>query len=441
MTASGSAAAASDTSAGARHPLTLRFRDPGVEREFQEEFGRRFRPQVIATFVGGMATWFGGAILLVALFPVDAIAIWIAIGFVEAVILSMLVALTRGATWGYEQALGGVVNLVSGLAITVVCGLIARQPQLLAPAFLLCMWFGLGLNRLGVVVGVGASVTYMAVFVAVVATGLIPGVSGLEIFLTLVGLVVGAATCYLLEASTRSIFWQRRIIAEQSRDLAEEKDRYERLLRNILPGPIADRLLQRPALVADAHPQLTVLFADLVGFTPLAARLTPAQTVEFLNELFSDFDTLATRHRLEKIKTMGDSYMAVAGAPAPVDGHARCAVAMGLDMLLVVAGHASERGLPLSLRVGVHTGPAVAGVIGTSRLSYDLWGDTVNVASRMESQGVDGAVQVSEATAGLLDGTYAVEPRGAIDVRGKGPMKTFLIRPSDDRLRIGANTS
>jgi guanylate cyclase len=129
---------------------------------------------------------------------------------------------------------------------------------------------------------------------------------------------------------------------------------------------------------------------------------------------------------------MGDSYMAVAGAPAPVEGHAVCAVAMGLEMFRVVSAHASKHGLPLSLRVGVHSGPAVAGVIGTARLSYDLWGDTVNVASRMESQGIDGAVQVSEVTAGLLDGAFPTEPRGVITVRGRGPMKTFLIRPPAD---------
>jgi class 3 adenylate cyclase len=174
---------------------------------------------------------------------------------------------------------------------------------------------------------------------------------------------------------------------------------------------------------------VTVLFADIVGFTGISGRMGPEETVSMLNELFSRFDELATRHGLEKIKTIGDAYMAVAGAPEAAPDHERRAIAMGLDMLGVVAGFAASEGRPLGLRVGVNSGPVVAGVIGRMKFSYDLWGDTVNVASRMESQGIEGAIQVTEATMRALGEGLAAEPRGEIDVRGKGPMRTFLIRP------------
>jgi class 3 adenylate cyclase len=204
----------------------------------------------------------------------------------------------------------------------------------------------------------------------------------------------------------------------------------------MLPARIAARLRESPTIVADNYDEVSVLFADLVGFTPLAARLSPDETVALLNELFSQFDDAAAEHGLEKIKTMGDAYMAVAGAPDAVPDSAPRAVGMGLSMLAIVEGFAKARGLPLDLRVGIHTGPVVAGVIGRLRFSYDLWGDTVNVASRMESHGVAGAIQVSAATLSALGKGFVAEARGQIQVRGKGEMETFLIHPTWQGRRI-----
>jgi class 3 adenylate cyclase len=166
-----------------------------------------------------------------------------------------------------------------------------------------------------------------------------------------------------------------------------------------------------------------VLFADIVGFTPFSAKMTPRDLVHLLNEVFSAFDALARRHGLEKIKTIGDAYMVVGGLPAPRTDHAAAVAAMALDMRDAIGA----RGEGLVLRIGLHTGPVVAGVIGTSKFTYDLWGDTVNTASRMESHGVPGRIHVSDELRAALGEGWRLEERGVIEVKGKGPMRTHWL--------------
>jgi class 3 adenylate cyclase len=195
----------------------------------------------------------------------------------------------------------------------------------------------------------------------------------------------------------------------------------------MLPTSIADRLRNEPKVIADAIPDASVLFADLVGFTPIGSQMAPADLVTVLNELFGRFDELAATHGLEKIKTIGDGYMAVAGVPLAVDDHADRSVRFALDLLDTTDALAAELKMPLEIRVGIHSGPLVAGVIGRDKLAYDLWGDTVNVASRMESQGMPGRIQISEVTAQKLTTDVGLEQRGTIDVRGRGPMRVLLV--------------
>ncbi len=211
------------------------------------------------------------------------------------------------------------------------------------------------------------------------------------------------------------------------RELETEKARSERLLLNILPAPIADRLKQEQGAIADAVPRASVLFSDIVGFTKLAGRVSPAELVDILNSIFSRFDALADKHGVEKIKTIGDAYMAVAGLPEPNADPAAASAAMALDMRDAMADLRRELDADIRVRIGIHSGPVVAGVIGARKFAYDLWGDTVNTASRMESHGVAGAVQASEATRELLGDRFAFEARGEIEVKGKGPMHTFLV--------------
>jgi class 3 adenylate cyclase len=193
----------------------------------------------------------------------------------------------------------------------------------------------------------------------------------------------------------------------------------EALLLNVLPRSIAERLRNGPVVIADAHPDVTVLFADVVDFTPFAERSDPRAVVDMLDGLFSAFDELADRHGLEKIKTIGDAYMVVGGLPQPRRDHAEAIAAMALDMQ-ALAERWTAGGRPVALRIGIDSGPVIAGVIGRRKFIYDLWGDTVNTASRMESHGEPGRIQLSPRAAARLTGRFVTEMRETIPVKGKG---------------------
>ncbi len=213
---------------------------------------------------------------------------------------------------------------------------------------------------------------------------------------------------------------------EQHRLLQLEQEKSERLLLNILPKPVAERLKQGQQVIADDFPSVTVVFADIVDFTSLAARMPAQDVVTLLNAVFSRFDWLAERHGLEKIKTIGDAYMAVGGLPTPFPGHAQAVAAFALDILQVLQGDEHTKHL-LRVRIGIHTGPVVAGVIGTKKFIYDLWGDTVNTASRMQMVGNPNTIQVSEATYQHLKDAFVLEERGLIPVKGKGEMRVYYL--------------
>jgi class 3 adenylate cyclase len=225
------------------------------------------------------------------------------------------------------------------------------------------------------------------------------------------------------------------------RALTLEQERSERLLRNILPAPIATRLKQREDVIADGFAEVTVLFADLVGFTRRSQRNRPQQVVQFLDELFSAFDQLTRRQGLEKIKTIGDAYMVAGGLPEPRPEHAEAVAELALAIREEVPRHLDPDGQPLAVRIGIDTGPVVAGVIGQDKFSYDLWGDTVNTASRMESSGVPGCIQVTERTYRRLRDGYRFERRGPIQVKGKGKMVTyFLVERTKDAAAVAGRT-
>ncbi len=212
-----------------------------------------------------------------------------------------------------------------------------------------------------------------------------------------------------------------------------EQEKSEQLLRNILPEAIVNQLKQNPGAIAEQFNDVTILFADLVGFTPLSARLKPIELVNLLNQIFSTFDELAQQLGLEKIKTIGDAYMVAAGLPIPRTDHAEAMAQMALAMQVEVERFQAEQGENIQIRIGINTGIVVAGVIGTKKFIYDLWGDAVNVASRMESSGQPGSIQVTTATYERLKDKYVFEKRGAIQVKGKGEMVTYWL--------IGSQTS
>jgi guanylate cyclase len=212
----------------------------------------------------------------------------------------------------------------------------------------------------------------------------------------------------------------RRLVEKQLDDARTQADG---LLDDVLPAQIAERLKRGEQTIADQFYEVTVLFADVVGFTPLSAQLPPAQSVRLLSDVFTAFDEICGRHGVEKIRTIGDGYMAVAGAPDRRDDHAQAMARVALEMRAWLR----TQDQPLQLRIGVNSGPAVGGVIGTTRFHYDLWGDSVNIAARMESHGEPGCIQIGPRTQALIELEFLCEPRGPIEVKGRGTLETFWL--------------
>jgi class 3 adenylate cyclase/ActR/RegA family two-component response regulator len=244
----------------------------------------------------------------------------------------------------------------------------------------------------------------------------------------------------LLASLQRQLHQQAEMLKEKNRQLQQEirerehaqkalkieQEKSDQLLLNVLPRTIVNRLKQDPGVLAERFDEVTILFADIVDFTPLSAQLTPLELVQLLNQIFSTFDQLAEQYGLEKIKTIGDAYMVAGGVPVPRPDHAEAVMEMAIAMRREIKKFAQAAGQPIRLRIGINTGAVVAGVIGISKFSYDLWGDAVNTASRMESQGLAGKIQVTEAIYHRLCDRYLFEKWGTIVIKGKGKMTTYL---------------
>jgi class 3 adenylate cyclase len=212
------------------------------------------------------------------------------------------------------------------------------------------------------------------------------------------------------------------------KSLQREREKSDHLLLNILPEKIASRLKEKEEIIADRFDSVSVLFLDIVEFTKMSSNMAAHQVVTILNDVFCMFDTLVDKHSLEKIKTIGDAYMAVAGIPDPVPDHARRIVEMAIDMMAVLEKYSESAEHKIEARIGICSGPVVAGVIGRRKFIYDLWGDTVNTASRMESNGIPNRIQVTQATYDILRYDYEFEPRGEIEIKGKGMLKTYFLK-------------
>jgi PAS domain S-box-containing protein len=243
-------------------------------------------------------------------------------------------------------------------------------------------------------------------------------------------IVEGNISCKFVDGkpvATRGIFRNitRRVAMETA--LRKQQEQTERLLLNILPETIANRLKKKPGNIAENFTDVSVLFADIVGFTQISSQLSAIQLVNLLNQIFSAFDRLSDYYGLEKIKTIGDAYMVVGGLPKRRLDHAHAIACMALDMQNAIKIFNHDNHQNFNIRIGIHSGAVVAGVIGIKKFTYDLWGDTVNVASRMESHGLVGKIQVSEATYNLLRDKFIFEERGEIEVKGKGKMTTYLL--------------
>ena len=292
-------------------------------------------------------------------------------------------------------------------------------------AIMLLFAFGF-VSRTGFIFAAWRSVVIVVGFVVAAMLYRGPGSLVVDAFIFGAAVIGTLVALRLLERSRRRVFYQDIVITEQKESLRLEKDRADALLDNVLPGSISSRLLAGERTIADEYPAVTVLFADIVGFTSLTGRLPADEVVGMLGRLFARFDELVADRGLEKIKTIGDAYMVAGGLPEPSDDHAARVVDLGLAMI-DAAAHEGDLIADLQLRIGVHSGPVIGGVIGHHKFAFDIWGETVNVASRLESQGIAGRVQVSAATWRNVEDRFVAERRGVVHLRGHGPMETYTI--------------
>ncbi len=413
--------------------LRLRFTDPVLEKAFRANLYRHNLGNIRFAFLAGIGLWLSWGFLLrpyirvLSELRLDAVMRFGV--FIPMLVLGFALTFTRffGRVWEWvAAAIAGATLLLWVFYVSQILTLPAEYGYV---GVILITAFTYTLLRLRfvfvaliTVIGIAAYLPYAVTAAYIFDVSLVLA----ALYLVSFGFLGGLAA-YRMERFTRDLFLRER-------QLDQERARSDGLLMNILPLAVIEQLKASPTgRVAQAFDQVSVVFADAVGSTEQAARCTPEEFADALDELFRMFDDIADRHHLEKIKTIGDAYMAVAGAPIPMHDHADAAVAMALDVLAGAGEIRWPSGDPIVLRVGVASGPAVAGVIGVRKFAYDLWGDTVNLASRLEEYGAPGHALVSESTAGQLDDRYHFAPTELMDLKGKGPtpVRVLLGRRSD----------
>jgi guanylate cyclase len=341
---------------------------------------------------------------------------WVAIGGIVTTVITFVLLIPM---WFWPHRLGGIVN---AMFVVIFVSQLAET----------AMFGGLLESGLVVMFGVGLVLAAMLTISLRAAIGWLVAYTASVIYAVLIPNWVDPI--YRLKSPTDDAAFNliatgvlmMAVLAYFVRQRDRYQERSDELLHNILPDEIVPRLKASSGTIADDVAAASVLFADVVDFTPMSAALSPAQLVELLDEVFSYFDAFVAELGLEKIKTVGDAYMVAAGVPRPRPDHADAIAELALRMRDHVATNPID-GRRLAFRIGINSGPVTAGVIGTHKFAYDLWGDTVNTASRMESSGVPGAIQVSPSTHELLKGAYVCEPRGPIPVKGKSEMETWLL--------------
>jgi class 3 adenylate cyclase len=400
----------------------LRFIEPEVEARYLAERAPWARRRLRSILPALLALWFG-AIWFDLTAPAEMgarnMVYRFAVGGPMFVVLTGFTYLATDASFarGWHRMMTAAYALLLAACVGLTMAAVGPFIPHAVIGFLMVLVIGgtLALMELRVL----AAVTLLGCVAEMVVLMVHPEVTSFDASGFATWVVVGEVSVILLASQIEA--YQRRLFIQRS--LVEyERARAETLLLNVMPGPIADRLKQEPEAIADHFEGVTVVFADIAGFTHLAAQLSPTELVQRLDDVFSRLDDIVHRHGLEKIKTIGDQYMAVAGAPTPRADHAEAAARVALEICQI-----SPTLGGIIFRVGLASGPAVAGVIGKSRFSYDLWGDTVNLASRMESHGVPGKVQCDEQTSQLLQGHFRLEDRGVIDVKGKGSVHTYFL--------------
>jgi adenylate cyclase len=410
---------------GALQPASLRFLDGELERRYQRVAGAESIGGLRVITAASVAVWAAAAVLVPIGTGLPAATVLPIAGLMMLISLVAFVLSGWARTLDRQHAIASVLTAANAMVILALASLADALPGYGVAAILLLYLFAFVARTRFVFAAARSGVIAVAFLVAVLAYAG-PGNLALDGLFLVTATAGSLLALHTLEHARRRVFFQDLLIREQSQAIAREREKSDRLLLNVMPASISARLREGASEVADEYASVTVMFADIVGFTPLAAGLRAPDVVRLLNSLFSAFDELVATRGLEKIKTIGDSYMAAGGLPEALDRHASRIVELGLAMIDEASRHGGASA-PIRLRIGVHSGTAVGGVIGKRKIAFDVWGDTVNVASRLEEQGVAGRIQISEATRLLLGDEFDWESRGSIDLKGHGSMPTFLI--------------
>ncbi len=431
------------------NPITLNYCDLQLERNFRQDYAKKSIKQVrfailLPIIIYCLVTILDGIQIIRGIYTYDymEMGLWIKFGiFTPFLVVIFAFTYTKKIFHVMQPALI-VVSLISAVSfpIAIGSGVSLIRTSIVGQNYDYILFI---INTSLVLVTLYTYTGTRLLFTYATATALVilviynitafyfikPTLFGITIgtnFQLLIANLIGGSAGYLMELYLRRDFLKSFLIEI-------EREKSEQLLLNILPITIASRLKESNNTIADSFSSVTILFADIVEFTKISSQVSPVELVEILNQIFSAFDELAEKHQLEKIKTIGDAYMVVGGIPEPRADHAEAIAEMALDMQTALIKINQETQQNFSIRIGINSGEVVAGVIGKKKFIYDLWGDAVNTASRMESHGIPNAIHVTAETHQLLADKYLFADRGIIEVKGKGEMQTYILQ---NRLKI-----
>ena len=408
---------------GRLNPLTLAFESKSLEQHYWEWQLPEMRKRSVIAIGTASFLYVIFAFLDPWVVPEVMEYIWYIRGSVVLIAIWLMLLVQGTAFKKWHQLIIAGMPILGGAGILLIIMLAESVGrQLYYVAIILAIIWTLLYADLRFVYALPICVTYIVVFFIfeLVFTRVPTAILLNNTFFLVGSLVMSATGGYLIERAQRLNYYQ-------SMQIAEERERAEKLLLNILPRDIAEVLKTRNGTIADRIEEASIMFADIVDFTPLSSQMGAEEMVALLNETFSFFDSLVDKYDLEKIRTIGDNYMVASGVPRPRKDHALVLARMALEMCDFARQEQPPGKLRLQFRIGINTGAVVAGIIGQKKFQYDVWGDAVNTASRMESQGLPGKIQISEKTYTLVKDEFVCIPRGKLEIKGLGVMNTYLL--------------
>jgi len=408
----------------------LFFKDPKLEKEYRLSYDDEMRLPLRFGIIISIISWVSAISLVYSIVPDK--ASWL-VPLTLAVICPVFIFIAWATFlpgWrGKYHTLGAISNVWAGLYVVFFCSQFPMGGYIILPTLIFIIFFGSYMVRLRWLAGLASATVYIATYQVYLIeySGLSRDQVILHSFVSWLTLSFSFFAGRISESNSRIRFIQTKTISSQAEVIAKEKEAADKLLLNILPPFIADELKAGEQILGSNHRDCSVLFADLEGFTQLCTMLDAVDLVRVLNDIFSEFDKLSEKYELEKIKTMGDGYMVAGGLTKDRSNHLVDITNFAIEIRDVINKGEEYKALGLKLRVGINTGPVVAGVIGLTKFQYDLWGDTVNLASRLESEGESDRIQVSEAVYNRLRGKFEFSERGVVEMQGIGPVQTFFM--------------